>query len=206
MWKTNTTSHVVSMAGAMRACSNRLCIYLIVLLAGIVSLAACDRDPPPQFEGGFFNDFTAADLAHETGAGKDGVVDAPVDVALQDLGLDLDLTTGGDMDAGKDLDSGKDLGAGADMDAAVADLDLNPSPDAPGDLGSDSKQDATITDGITDGTTTTGYKLFGELTAGAGLSTGGKYKLFSQVGHPVDTQVLTGNKYTLRLRAVATIK
>jgi len=178
--------------------------WLVLLTTVLAPLAACDDGNQ-----GVIYDL-AADLPAETSPPKDGVVDAPGDLSGQDLGLDMDLTADGDLDTGPagdaspDLDSGSDAEAGPDLDAAVADLDL--SPDAPGDLGSDAKQDTSTTDGMTDGTSTSGYKLFGEVVSGSVVSSGGNYKLISQVGHPVDTQQLTGGSYTLRLRAVATIK
>ena len=165
-----------------------------LLLALVVYLAACEGEPPPQFEGGVA-DLTAVDITADRGPLEDGVVDAPGDGQVTDLGLDMDLTAGADLDASGDSE------AGPDLDSAVADL----KPDLPGDLGGDSS-DSTVLDGGTDSTASTTYKLFGEITSGAAVSTGGTYRLVSQVGHSMETHVLTGGKYTLRLRAVVTIQ
>ena len=163
----------------------------MLLLAAGFFLSACDRDPPAQFEGGIFDDIGTHTA--EVGPGKDGVVDAPGDVSTPDLALDMDLTADPDLDAQ----------AGADMDAALADQ----GKDAPKDLGGDTLPDATTTtDGSSDGTMASSHTLLGELVSGATISTGGSYRLLSQVGHPMDTRVLSGGQYTLRLRAIATIQ
>ena len=114
----------------------------------------------------------------------------PGDAPREDLALALDLT------ATTDLNAGGEAKAGPDLDAATADQ----GPDAAQDQGGGTA-DVMVTDGVTDGTTASGYKLFGEITSGAVVRTGGTYRLVSQVGHPMATQLLTGGQYTLRLRA-----
>jgi len=167
-----------------------------MLMAMLAPFIACDTD-----EGVLYD--LAVKPPAETGPQKDGIVDAPGDLAGQDRGQDMDLAAGGDLDTGPssdsgDLDASGDAEAGSDMDATVADLDM--SPDAPGDMGSD-----ILKDGMADGAAPSGYTLLSEVVSGSAESTGVGFRLVSQVGHPVEPQTLSGGDFTLRLRAVATI-
>ena len=172
------------------------CTTSILFLAAGLLLGSCDSDPPAEFEGGIFDDF-GTDAIVDVGPHKEGVVDASGDVSPPDQALDMDLT------AGPQLDANKDSQVGVDLDTTLADQGT----DSPGDMGVDAKPDTIITtDGITDGATAGSYTLLGELVSGASVSTGGSYRLLSQVGHSMDASVLTGGQYTLRLRAVATIQ
>lgn len=110
-----------------------------------------------------------------------------------------DLSADLSAEGGPQKDGVADLPGDAPPHEQGLDLDLTAGPDL--DPGSDANND-----GSSDGAAPAKVALFGELTGGAGVSTGGSFRLISQVGHPMDTTVLKGGPYTLRLMAVATTK
>lgn len=120
-----------------------------------------------------------------------------------EAGLDLNLDIGETDLSGKDAPADRDKEAGQKLDLAADTGGKDLADKGLVDKGAD----VIPSDGISpDGSTPSGYKLEGELTAGAGTCMGGGYVLVSQFGHIMDTRPVTGGGYTLRLRAVATIK
>lgn len=167
------------------ATAGRTKITAMVLMLALAVMPACSEDPvEPAGEAGI--DLASADISQTDLPGKD----APADNS-GDTGLLNDLTADGDS-GGKDMTKDTDKGA-----TDLADLG--------GDVGSDKGTDMPATDGVSaDGSSASGYKLSGEITSAAGVCSGGGYTLVSQIGHPMDTQTVTGGGYTLRLLAVVT--